>query len=55
MQFLVGVAQPAIGPSPREQPVKGMQQALMDRLSFYKKITQACVLDEARHDVVKGW
>lgn len=33
--------------------MRGMQQALMDRLSFCKKITEACVLDKARHAVVK--
>ena len=45
------VARPSLG----EQPVRGMQQALMDRLSFYKKITEACVLDKERHAAMKGW
>lgn len=55
MQFLEGVSQPVAGPSLREQPVRGLQKALMNRLSFCKNITEACVLDEARHDAVKGW
>jgi len=55
VQFLEGDAQPAVGANLEEQLVRGMQQVLMDRLSFCKKITEACVLDEARHIVVKGW
>lgn len=55
MQFLEGGTQPAAGSNPEKQPMRGMQQALMNRLSFCKKIIKAYVLDEARHVGVKGW
>jgi len=55
VQFLGGVAQLVAGPSPEKQPMRGMQQALMDRPSFGKEIIEACVLDKARHATVKGW
>jgi len=54
-QFLEGVTQPVVGSSLVKQPVRGMQQALMDRFSFCKKITEACVLDKKRHVDVKAW
>jgi len=54
-QFLEGSAQPAAKPSLEKQPVRGMQQGLVDKLPFWKKIIEACVLDEARHAAVKGW
>ena len=46
-------AQPAVGPSPGEQPVRGMDQVVTDRLSLCKKDTEACELDEARQVVLK--
>jgi len=54
-QFLEEVAQPVAGPSLGKQPMRGMQQALMDRLSFCKKINEADVFDKARHAAMKGW
>jgi len=53
-QFLEGATQRTTGPSLEEQHVRGMQQVLMDKLSFCKKNTEACVHDEAKHAVVKG-
>jgi len=55
MQFFEGDSQSAAGPSLGEQPVRGVHLALIDRLSFYKKITKSCVLDEGRHATMKGW
>ena len=55
MKFLDGDGPPVVGPSLERQPMRGMQQALMDKLSFCKKITEACVLDEVRHVAMKGW
>lgn len=55
MQFLEGVAKPVAGLSPVKHPVRGMQQALMDMLSFYKKIIESYVLDKTTHVAVKGW
>ena len=52
-QILEGAAQPAARPSLDEQPVRGMHQGLIDRLSLCKKLTGSCVLDEARHVAVK--
>ena len=47
--------QPIVGPSPGEQPVRGMDQTVIDRLRLCMKITEACVLDEARQRAAKGW
>ena len=47
--------QPAVGPSPSEQPVRGMDQAVADRLPLCKKDTEVCELDEARQVAVKSW
>jgi len=55
VQFLEGVVQPTAGTILEEHPVRVMQQALIDKLSFRKKTNEACVLDEARHVAVKGW
>lgn len=46
------VAQPIVGPSPSEQPVRGMDQAV-NRLPLCKKYTEACELDEAWQAAVK--
>jgi len=54
-QILEGDAQLAIVPSPDEQPMRGMHQGLIDKLSFCNKITGACVLDKAGHAAMKGW
>ena len=54
-QFLEGDAHRVSRPSPTEQPMRGMQQDLIDKMSFCKKITEACVLDEERHAALKGW
>lgn len=35
--------------------MRGMQQDLMDKLPFYKKIIEACVLDKVIHVAMKGW
>lgn len=53
MQFLCGVAQPVVGPSPGEQPMKGMHQVVTGGLPLCKKNIEACILDEVRHVVVK--
>ena len=55
MQFLGGDVHPTIGPSPYEQPVRGMHQALINRLSLCNKTSEPCVLDEARQGAMKGW
>ena len=41
------------GPSPGEQPVRGMDQVVTDRVPLCKKDTKACELDEARQVAVK--
>jgi len=51
--FLGEAAQPAAGTSSGEQPVRGMDQAVIDRLPLCKKNTEACDLDEARQDAMK--
>jgi len=51
--FLVEAAQPVVGPSLGEQPVRGMDQVVIDRLPLCKKNTEACELDEARQAAVK--
>jgi len=48
-------AQPATRRSLEKQLVRGMHQALLDRLPFCKKNIEYYVLEEARHGVVKGW
>jgi len=40
-------------PSTGEQPVRGMDQAVTNRLPLCKKDTKACELDEARQVTVK--
>lgn len=54
VQFLEEDDQPTPRPSLEKQPMRGMQQDLTNRLYFYKKITEACLLDEARHVAMKG-
>ena len=39
--FLEEVAQPAAGPSPREQPVRGMDQTVIDRLPLCEENSDA--------------
>ena len=46
-------AQRAAGPIPSEQPVRGMDHAVTDRLPLCKKDIEACELDEARQAAVK--
>ena len=36
-----------------EEPVRGMDQAMTERLTLCKKDTEACELDEERQDDVK--
>ena len=46
-------AQRAVGPSPGEQPVRGMHQVVINRLPLCKQNTEAGELDEARQAAVK--
>lgn len=48
-KFLKGATQPTAEPSLVKQPVRGMQQALMERMSFCKKSIKACGLDKTRY------
>ena len=50
--FLGEVAQPIARPSLGEQPVRGVHQAVIDRLPLCKKNTEACELEEARQDAM---
>jgi len=52
-QIIQGAAHLAARPSSDEQPVRVMHQGLIKKLSFYKKIIGACVLDEVRHVAMK--
>ena len=47
------VAQPVVGPSLGEQPMRGMNQVMTDRLPLCKKDTKACELDEVRKATIK--
>ena len=53
--FLGEVAQPVAGPRLGEQLVRGMHQVVINMLSLCKQNFEACVLDETRQGVVKGW
>jgi len=54
MEFLGGAAEPATGPSLDEQPMRGMHQDVIDKLSLCKENTEACILEEARQGAVKS-
>ena len=54
VKFIEEASQPVIEPSSVKWPVRGMQQALMDRMSFCNKIIEAFVLDKTRHAAMKG-
>ena len=53
--FLWEAAQPVVEISLSEQPVRGMHQVVFDSLPLCIRNTKACVLDEARQDVMKSW
>jgi len=55
VQFIEGAAKPAARSSSKKHLVRGTQHALMDRMSFFKKIIEACVLDKERHATLKHW
>ena len=47
--FLGEDAQPIVGPSPGEHPVRGIHQAMIDRLPLCKKNNETCEPNEVRH------
>lgn len=48
LNFIGEATQPTIGPSPSEQPMRGVHQAMIIRLPLCKKNTESCELDEER-------